>query len=64
MQDLSSPTRDQPMPPALGAQRLKHWTAREVLKACSWVNLGGRHSFGAEEVVDQGGETVPGRSRY
>ena len=41
MQDLSSPTRDPPVLPALGAQRLKHWTAREVLKACSWVNLAG-----------------------
>ena len=41
MQDLISPTRDPPVLPALGAQRLKHWTAREVLKACTWVNLAG-----------------------
>ena len=30
MQDFSSPTRDEPVPPALGAQSLNHWTAREV----------------------------------
>ena len=30
--DLSSPTRDLTrVPPALGAQRLNHWTTREVL---------------------------------
>ena len=32
MQDLSSLiTRDQPVPPASGARRFNHWTAREVL---------------------------------
>ena len=33
MRDLSSPTRDrtlEPAPPAKEAQRLNHWTAREV----------------------------------
>ena len=31
MQDLSSPTTDQILSPALGAWSLNHWTAREVL---------------------------------
>ena len=31
IQDLSSLTRDQPMPPAAEVQSLNHWTAREVL---------------------------------
>ena len=32
MWDLSSPTRDKPRPPALGAQSLPNrWTTREVL---------------------------------
>ena len=30
MWDLSSPTRDQPMPSSVDAQNLTHWTAREV----------------------------------
>ena len=30
MQDLSSPSRNRTMPPALGVR--SHWTAREVLK--------------------------------
>ena len=30
MQDLSSPTRTEARPPALGAQSLSHWTTREV----------------------------------
>ena len=30
MWDLSSLTRDKRTPPALGAQSLNHWTAREV----------------------------------
>ena len=30
MWDLSSLSRDQPMPPALEAQSLNHWTTREV----------------------------------
>ena len=30
MWDPSSLTRDEPMTPALGAQSLNHWTAREV----------------------------------
>ena len=30
MRDLSSQTRDKPMPPALRAWSLNHWTAREV----------------------------------
>ena len=32
MWDLSSPTRDQPVPPAVEAQSLNHWTARKVPK--------------------------------
>ena len=37
--DLSSPPRDDPMPPVLEAQSLNHWTIREVSKVtciCSW----------------------------
>ena len=30
MWDLSSLTRDEPAPPAVEAQSLNHWTAREV----------------------------------
>ena len=30
-QDLSSPTRDEPMPPAVEAQSPNDWTTREVL---------------------------------
>ena len=30
MWDLSFPTRDQPEPPALGAQSLNYWTTSEV----------------------------------
>ena len=30
MWDLSSPTRNQTQPPAVEAQSLNHWTAREV----------------------------------
>ena len=30
IQDLTSQTRDQPMPPAVKVQSLSHWTAREV----------------------------------
>ena len=30
MQDLDSPTRDEPMPPAVEAWNLNHWTARAV----------------------------------
>ena len=31
MQDLSFPTRVQTVPPAVAAQKLNHWTTREVL---------------------------------
>ena len=37
--DLSSPPRDDPMPPVLEAQSLNHWTTREVSEVtciCSW----------------------------
>ena len=30
MQDLSSPTRDDPAPPAVEAQSLNYWNSREV----------------------------------
>ena len=30
MQDLSSLTRDKPVPPSVEAQSLNHWTAREA----------------------------------
>ena len=36
---LSSPPRDDPMPPVLEAQSLNHWTIREVSKVtciCAW----------------------------
>ena len=43
MWDLSSLTRDQTRPPALEAQSLNHWTAREVSNTYSegktWVNI-------------------------
>ena len=35
LQDLSSPTRDQTMRPAVEAQSLNHWTAREV----PWLSI-------------------------
>ena len=41
LQDLSSTTRMEPSPPAVEAQSLNHWTAREVLilNFLKWTSL-------------------------